>query len=109
MSKVRIFQINHTKIDLEATTFADTMFRANFGKVTQEDIDNVYALVFEGTMNTCDLEEIFHLCNDKRPVGYYPLGDMYSMSVGDLVEVDGTLYQCDMIGFSKSDFDVSNL
>ncbi len=65
----------------------------------------LYARVFEGSLRTDDLEEIFCICNESQPNGY----EGHSMSTSDVVELDyGTqdlFFFCDTVGFETIYFD----
>jgi len=63
-----------------------------------------YIKVYEGTIevgeNTSDmmaLDELFEMFNIRHPQDYHA----HSLSVSDVVELDGTKYYCDDIGWEK--------
>lgn len=69
----------------------------------EPDSDN-YILVFDGELETNDLEEIYSLCNGSKPYGYV---GRY-MSMGDIVELyddkSSAFYYCDRTGFQEFEF-----
>lgn len=58
-----------------------------------------YHLAYEGVMPNGDpeivLEALFSIFNHQRPKDFHG----HSMSVSDIVELDGKTYYCDSIGF----------
>lgn len=66
----------------------------------QED----YHVVYDGQMDTNDLEAIYRRCNLNHPEGY----EGWSMSMGDVVELydDETseFHYCDRMGFQRIEF-----
>ncbi len=64
-----------------------------------------YKRVFEGSLGTDDLEEIFCICNESQPNGY----EGHSMSTSDVVELDygaqDLFFFCDSVGFEAIYFD----
>ena len=56
-----------------------------------------YELVFDGEVEGSDIEDVFFLFNVNHPEGYTGR----SMSVSDIVEINGTYYFCDAFGFKK--------
>ena len=67
-------------------------------KFGEPNIDN-YTQVFDGDLGTTDLEEIYLMCQDNRPVGYRG----HSLSLSDVVELydknGSKFYYCDRVGF----------
>ena len=63
-----------------------------------------YKFIWEGKLENPDLEDIFHNAQnlDSQSNRY---ADVRSMSVGDLVEIKGTLYFCDIFGFTEVEWE----
>lgn len=85
--KTRIYQIipeldiHHIKF----MGFAD--MRQHYGGIVPAEI---YGCVYDGTLQTQDLEEIFKLFNTERPTGYKG----HSLSVSDVVEQEDDCGNC---------------
>lgn len=62
---------------------------------------NDYEVVYEGELNYLEmpnaLEELFKIFNIKIPEDFKG----HSMSISDIVEIDGKNYYCDMIGWKE--------
>jgi hypothetical protein len=56
---------------------------------------SIYLCVFEGLLAVNDLEEVYMALQGTKPQGYKG----HSLSVSDLVEIDGKIYYCDSYGF----------
>ena len=86
-----------------------------FGDVNQEKVNRLYKKEFsyklkdrkyKGLHDEQITEEIFVLFNmDNRPNGKVNR----SISVGDIVEIDGIAYVCASFGFEKRDLDLSQV
>ena len=104
--KIKIFQIDHEK-DENRVRFMSYDFTEKFGGFNPD----IYRNVFDGDVQTNDLEGVYRIFNtDERPETYHGS----SLSVSDVVEVqDDTsttkkgFYFCDSIGFKKVDFNDS--
>ena len=66
-------------------------------KFTLDDYDVVYEGEIEGTNPNAVLEELFKIFNIERPEDFTG----HSLSVSDVVELDGVNYYCDSIGWVK--------
>ncbi len=100
--KIRIFQIDHDK-DEQRVRFMDLDFTNKYGGVNSE----AYHQVYGGTVIADGLEDIFRMCNEGHPPGYFG----HSLSVSDVVEIcegrEKGFYFCDSVGFKKlEDFDI---
>ena len=60
---------------------------------------NDYEVVYEGELDCPEmpnaLEELFEIFNNKRPKDF----ERRSMSISDIVEIDGKNYYCDFVGW----------
>ena len=60
---------------------------------------NDYEVVYEGELDCPEmpnaLEELFEIFNNKRPKDF----KRRSMSISDVVEIDGKNYYCDFVGW----------
>lgn len=67
------------------------------GQVPQDVYNKVYEYEQEGDV---DLEEVFYQFNNEYPADFRG----HSLSVSDIVEVDGKLYFCDSAGFKECEW-----
>ena len=62
---------------------------------------NDYEVVYEGDLDYPEmpnaLEELFEIFNNKRPKDF----ERRSMSISDVVEIDGKNYYCDFVGWEE--------
>ena len=62
---------------------------------------NDYEVVYEGDLDCPEmpnaLEELFEIFNTKRPKDF----EGRSMSISDVVEIDGKNYYCDFVGWEE--------
>ena len=62
---------------------------------------NDYEVVYEGELDCPEmpnaLEELFEIFNVKRPKDF----ERRSMSISDIVEIDGKNYYCDFVGWDE--------
>ena len=60
-----------------------------------------YKVVYEGELDCQEmqnaLEELFEIFNNKRPKDF----ERRSMSISDIVEIDGKNYYCDFVGWKE--------
>ena len=98
---MKLYQIN-TEKDKSKTVFLGSDEHLRLFKKFEIN-PAIYELVFEGEVGTNDPEELFHVFNTEHPVGYTGR----SMSVSDIVVVNGKAYFCDTIGFKPVEFDES--
>ena len=60
-----------------------------------------YEVVYEGELDCPEmpnaLEELFEIFNNKRPKDF----ERRSMSISDVVEIDGKNYYCDFVGWEE--------
>lgn len=100
--KIRIFQIDHDK-DTQGVKFMDMDFTNRHGGVNSE----AYHQVYGGTVIAESLDDIFRMCNDGHPPGYFG----HSLSVSDVIEIcegkEKGFYFCDSFGYKKLEgFDI---
>lgn len=102
---IRVYQIQLTDAEVDAANrgeqtprikaFFDRSFERTFKAENFKFYDHV------ANVDAADMEEAFSLMNlwyDESKV--VRLGRCSSMSVGDILEVDGSLYRCASFGFS---------
>ena len=62
---------------------------------------NDYEVVYEGNLDYPEmpnaLEELFEIFNNRRPKDF----ERRSMSISDIVEIDGKNYYCDFVGWEE--------
>lgn len=104
---VNVYQFNYKEIKKGD-------FEILFGEVDQDRIDRLYKKAFSYTLknkyknmkNEQIAEEIFFLFNkDNRPNEKI----QRSISVGDIVEVNGKVYVCCSFGFEEKNLDLSKI
>lgn len=93
MSEVVVWQAS---IDAPCK-FMDYKFTMNHGGLDQ----SVYKVVFAGELPVEHLEEIYMLLNTVRPDGY----SGHSLSVSDVVTLEGKSYFVDSYGFKEIDWE----
>ena len=94
MKQVTILQISEQSKDAHFKMFSSLRMLKHLGlKITFED----YNEVWHGSMDIEDAEDVFMRLQGKKPEGYKG----HSLSVSDIVIIDGTTFFCDEIGFKK--------
>jgi len=94
-ARIRVFQINRDR-DAQGRCFRPL-------EPGQQVDASIYDEVYDGPVPSTDLDEIFHQFNTNPP----PLHRGWSMSVSDIVEVDGKHLYVDSFGFQDVLFDAS--
>jgi len=94
--RIRVFQINPL-YDPESRRFQE------IEPGTKVDA-SIYVEVYDGPMHSADLEAIYSRFNGEM---HPPLHRGWSMSVGDVVEVNGGYHYVNPVGFEQIDFDAS--
>ena len=89
MAMVRIYQADI----MAPNKFRDYDFSMKHGGIERK----YYKTVFSGELPVRNLEAIYLLLNTERPEGYVG----HSLSVSDVVEVDGKRYFVDNFGFKE--------
>lgn len=90
--KIKVYQIDHEK-DGHNFKFMDYSFTEKHGGADPA----VYKCVFDGYVDTEDLEGVYNLLNTQVPVGF----NGHSLSVSDIVETENGCYFCDSFGFKE--------
>lgn len=95
----RILQLNNS-VDPTMRFLGYEDFVRKFGQPDLRD----YTVVFDGSLDTDDLEQIYTICREAPPAGYCGR----KMGLGDIVELynrsGSVFYYCDRIGFQAVDF-----
>lgn len=94
MKVVKVYQIEMDENNLESLDrkFTSWGMLEKMGKTFDKSI---YKEVYFGLMDVEDVEEVYGKLQGIKPDGYKG----HSLSVSDLVEMDGHLYFCDSFGF----------
>lgn len=100
--KTRVYQIV-PELDVHRVKFweLDTM-RKHYGDTVPAEI---YRCVYDGDLNTANLERIYTILNTDHPIGYKG----HSLSVSDVVELEddtgtSSYYFCDTTSFQSVSF-----
>lgn len=94
MKQVTIFQINVNNNEQNAMRLFSSLSMLN--RMGMNFDSSVYKVVYEGTMDVEDAEDVYTLCNiGQKPNGYKG----HSLSVSDIVLMDGKYMFCDSFGF----------
>ena len=106
--KIRIYQVNLGR-DAAGSAFSGLSSLERRGRGKNVD-SSIYDFIWEGTLATDDLEDVYEIFNGDRPEDY----EGRTMSVSDIVGIESTeegapaeYYYCDSIGFKKVEFDPS--
>lgn len=100
--KTRIYQII-PELDAHRIKFMGSAdMRRHYGDILPAEI---YGRVYDGVLQTQDLEEIFKIFNIEQPTGYRG----HSLSVSDIVELEDDngkcrFFYCDVFGFQEVRF-----
>lgn len=98
---VRIWQLNADS-DFSMRFISHAEFESQFGQPSKDS----YNVIFDGNLQTNDLENIYKICNYNHPKEYKG----HSLSMSDVVELyddDGSSFHyVDRFGFKEVDFDV---
>lgn len=94
-TRFAVYQIKKDAPDREDKVFKPyAWIKTKFNKVNIND----YCCVYFGECKVDGLDDIFTLCNTyPLPAGY----SGHSLSVSDVVMVDGKLWYCDVIGWKE--------
>ena len=93
MKQIKVLQINTKVKNANYKLFSSlSMLKAMNLKLDKND----YKVVFDGQMNVEDAEDVYTFCNiGQKPNGYKG----HSLSVSDIVLIDGKYMFCDSFGF----------
>lgn len=97
MKTIKIYQLNNQQRRNFGFLDYDTGIELNGREVVPNDYDLVYTMKVP---NDFELDDIFHLFNVNRPTDF--MG--HSLSVSDVVEMNGSLWFCNDIGWKMLDW-----
>ncbi len=97
LREVEVWQLGRSEDALRARFLSYDLILKYNGSFRPE----LYECVWKGSVTANDLEDIYRIFNVAHPQDY----KAPSLSVSDVVKVDGKFYFCDSIGFRKIDFD----
>lgn len=96
MKQVRILQIPTPRDDSNREIFLKKFASLSMLKrMGMEFNPNIYTEVYCGEMEVKDAEDVYMRLQWVKPNGYKG----HSLSVSDLVQMDGKTYFCDSVGF----------
>jgi len=100
---IKVYQIQLTDAEIAAVNNGETSDRikAYFDRSFERTFkaENFVHYDHVANVDTNDMEEAFAAMNLWEGATVEKLGPCSSMSVGDILEVDGTLYYCAPLGF----------
>ena len=102
MAEIIIYQIDISKRPSQSLVFLpyDTLIRSH-GLPDMANYAEVYRAKVRHTSDQALLDSIFTLLNaENRPAG----DSMRSLSVSDVVVIDGRAYYCDFVGWKRIDW-----
>ena len=106
MKMIKVYQIQLTDAEIDAVNNGETSDRikAYFDRSFERTFkaENFQYYTHVANLDTTDMEEAFMFMNlweDESKVER--LGPCSSMSVGDILEVDGKLFRCASFGFDQ--------
>ncbi len=85
---VKIYQLKEEHFDKAFMTYSQIM--KTYGKPDMDWYDQVYEME-----ENHSLEDLFYIFNMQRPEDFKG----HSLSVSDVVDIDGHTFYCDMIGW----------
>lgn len=97
--RIKLYQINSER-DKNRVKFLDLNALEQFQGNMEVDA-TIYDEVFDGELDTANMEEIFRRFNQEG----HPLFRGHSLSVSDVAVMDGQAYFCRSVGFERIDFD----
>ena len=102
---IKVYQIQLTDAEVAAVNNGETSdrikayFDRSFDRTFESDNFQYYNHV--ANVATDDMEEAFFAMNMWEGAAVEKLGPCSSMSVGDILDVDGTLFRCASMGFDE--------
>ena len=93
MKQVTIFQINVNDNEQNAMRLFSSL--SMLKRMGMSFDSSVYKVVYEGTMDVEDFEDVYMRLQWTKPNGYKG----HSLSVSDIVLMDGKYMFCDSVGF----------
>ena len=105
--RVKIFQINSSRDTKSVKYQSMKMLSVITGKKVVDP--EIYDEVYEGELETSNLEEIFRMFNHSQSYRHagHPLFRGHSLSVSDVVVIDNRAYFCQPVGFQEIEFDTT--
>ena len=99
MTNYRIYQIESKAESAHGFMFSSLGMLDRLGLRDKMSLDN-YDMVYEGIMDGFDLEKLFMMFQGRKPEGFKG----HSLSVSDVVEVNGDFFYCDSYKWEKITF-----
>lgn len=105
--RVKVFQIN-TNRDAKSVKYQSLKMLNDLTGKSEIDPE-IYDEVFDGELETSNLEEIFRLFNNSKSYRHagHPLFRGHSLSVSDVVVMDNRAHFCQPVGFQEVEFDTT--
>lgn len=105
--RVKVFQINSSR-DTKSLKFKSLKMLDEMTPLNEADPE-IYDEVFDGELETSNLEEIFSMFNNSESHLHagHPLFRGHPLSVSDVVVMDGNAYFCQPVGFQEIEFDTT--
>lgn len=105
--RVKVYQINKER-DVHNVKFHPLKYLSQLSGSSEVD-PSIYDEVFDGDLETSNLEEIFQKFNHSQSYRHagHPLFRGHSLSVSDVVTMDNRAYICQPVGFQEIPFDES--
>ena len=105
MKMIKVYQIQLTDAEIAAVNNGETSDRikAYFDRSFERTFkaENFQYYTHVANVDTNDMEEAFAAMNLWEGATVEKLGPCSSMSVGDILDVDGTLFRCASMGFDE--------
>lgn len=99
--RIKIYQINKERDNNDVKFFGLKHLKQFQGS---EKVDaSLYDEVFDGEVDTTNLERIFRQFNTE----FHPLFRGHSLSISDVVVMEGKAHFCESVGFEQIEFDES--
>jgi len=102
---IKVYQIQLTDAEIAAVNNGETSDRikAYFDRSFERTFkaENFQYYTHVANVDTNDMEEAFAAMNLWEGATVEKLGPCSSMSVGDILEVDGKLFRCASVGFDE--------
>lgn len=94
MKQIKVFQIKHNN---DKQTHYRLFSSLRTLKAMKLDFDfSYYTEIFNGQMNVTNAEDVYMQLQGTKPNGY----NGHTLSVSDIVEMDGKMLFCDSFGFT---------
>jgi hypothetical protein len=105
MKMIKVYQIQLTDAEIAAVNNGETSDRikAYFDRSFERTFkaENFQYYTHVANVDTADMEEAFAAMNLWEGATVEKLGPCSSMSVGDILDVDGKLFRCASCGFDE--------